>query len=330
MACLQTNSSQVASADVLGQQILSSSKKQKPASLHGVRNVTILFTLLFGLSVNVALSELAAAVNWPDGYVVPEGTTSPDGRYAVLVPTLETWENDESLAESNYLADVQNHRVLGKIDKVDYFDHQNHRGLAVFWAPQSSVCAIENDLEINDSSFSQTEIGDRIQKSLDNAMKKQAHNHEMSGYVSPHFRFGPDRKVRVRALSQNNPKQFEDVKTYYALFQGTFDVAAKKWTVMDARSINAEQDDALSTAYSNLEQDLEHTTFQNEDDKAESLDQTMNKVYRAAQFILPAARFAAVEKEQIEWLKKRDAASSTGEKCKLLEARIKASQELVW
>jgi uncharacterized protein len=99
---------------------------------------------------------------------------------------------------------------------------------------------------------------------------------------------------------------------------------------MDARSINAEQDDALSTAYSNLEQDLEHTTFQNEDDKAESLDQTMNKVYRAAQFILPAARFAAVEKEQIEWLKKRDAASSTGEKCKLLEARIKASQELVW
>jgi hypothetical protein len=32
----------------------------------------------------------------------------------------------------------------------------------------------------------------------------------------------------VRALSQNNPKQFEDVKTYYALFQGTFDVAAKK------------------------------------------------------------------------------------------------------
>ena len=54
----------------------------------------------------------------------------------------------------------------------------------------------------------------------------------MAGYVSPYFRFGTDRKVRVRALSQNNPKQFDDVKTYYALFQGTFDVAAKKWTVI--------------------------------------------------------------------------------------------------
>ena len=185
-------------------------------------------------------------------------------------------------------------------------------------------------LEINDSSFAQTEIGDRIQKSLDGAMKKQAHDPEMAGDTLPHFRFGTDQKVRVRALSQNNPKQFEDVKTYYALFQGTFDVAAKKWTVTDARSISAEQDDALETAYSDLERDLEHTTFQNEEDKAESLDKKMNKVYGAAQFILPAARFTAVKKEQIEWLKKRNAAPSTEEKCKLMEARIKALQELVW
>jgi len=299
-----------------------------------------LLALFFGLSLNVALFETAAAVNWPDGYVVYENTASPDGRYGVLVPTMEAWEQDESLSEANYLADIKNHRVLGKIDKVDYFEHQNHRGLEVFWAPQSSVCVVGNDgrygadsisvLEINDSSFVQTEIGDRIQKSLDGAMKKQAHAPEMAGDVSPYFRFGTDRKVRVRALSQNNPKQFEDVKTYYALFQGTFDVAAKKWTVTDARSISAEQDDALETAYSDLEQDLEHTIYQNEEDKVESLDKKMNKVYSAAQFILPPARFTAVKKEQIEWLKKRNAAPSTEEKCKLMEARIKALQELVW
>src|SRR5262249_5354250 len=145
-----------------------------------------------------------------------------------------------------------------------------------------------------------------------------------------HFRFGPDRKVRVRALSQNNPKQLDDVKTYYALFQGTFDLAAKKWTLTDARSINADQDDDLETAYSDLEQDLEHTTFENEEGQAESLDERMNKIYRAAQFILPPARFAAVKREQMEWLKKRDAAPSVSEKCKLIEARIKALQELVW
>jgi len=305
-----------------------------------VRYTARLLALFSGLCLNVALSETAAAVNWPDGYVVYENTASPDGRYGVLVPTMEAWEQDESLSEANYLADIKNHRVLGKIDKVDYFEHQNHRGLEVFWAPQSSVCVVENDgrygadsisvLEINDSRFVQTEIGDRIQKSLDGAMKKQAHAPEMAGDVSPYFRFGTDRKVRVRALSQNNPKQFEDVKTYYALFQGTFDVAGKKWTVTDVRSISAEQDDALETAYSDLEQDLEHTTFQNEEDKAESLDKKMNKVYSAAQFILPPARFTAVKREQLEWLKKRNAAPSTEEKCKLMEARIKALQELVW
>jgi hypothetical protein len=297
------------------------------------------FALLFGLSLNVALCETTATIDWPDEYVVYENTASPDGRYGVLVPTMEAWDKDTSISEANYLADVRNHRVLGKIDKVDYFEHQNHRGLQAFWDSQSSVCIVENHgrygadsisvLEINDSSFSQTEIGDRIQKSLDAAMKKQAHT-EMGGYVSPYFRFGTDRRIRVRALSQNNPKQFDDLKTYYALFQGTFDIAAKKFIVTDARSISAEQDDALETAYGDLDTDLEHTTFQHDEGKAESLDQTMNKVCRAAQFILPPARFVAVKREQIEWLKKRNAASSTDEKCKLMEARIKALQELVW
>ena len=133
-----------------------------------MRNTARILPLLLGLSLNIALSEQAANVDWPDGYIVYESTASPDGRYGVLVPTMEAWENDESLSEANYLADVQSHRVLGKIDKLDYFAHQNHRGLAVFWAPQSSVCVVENDgrygadsisaLEINESSFAQTEI----------------------------------------------------------------------------------------------------------------------------------------------------------------------------
>jgi hypothetical protein len=145
-------------------------------TIHGVRYAVGMLCLLFGLSLSVALSETAATIDWPDGYVVYENTASPDGRYGVLVPTMEAWDKDESLSEANYLADLKNHRVLGKIESVDYFQHQNHRGLAVFWAPQSSICVTENDgrygadsisvLEINDSSFAQTEFGDRIQNSI--------------------------------------------------------------------------------------------------------------------------------------------------------------------
>src|SRR5262249_11646526 len=133
-------------------------------------------------------------------------------------------------------------------------------------------------------------------------MKKQSHDSEMSGDVSPHFRLGTDRKVRVRALSQNNPKQFEDVKTYYALFQGTFDLGAKKWIVTDARSITEEQSGVLDVGYQ--KPDFANTTFANDDDRAKSLDEQMNQVYQAVKFILPPARFAKRKQEQTDWLKK--------------------------
>jgi len=267
---------------------------------------------------------------------VHENSESPAGRYAVLVQSQDAAAESNANESAAYLADVKNHTILSKIDNVDYFEHQNHRGLEVFWAPDSSYCVVENDgrygadtisvLEIKDSSFTQTEIGERIQTSLDGAMRKQAHS-EMSGYVSPYFRLGTDRKVRVRALSQNNPKQFEEVKTYYALFQGTFDLATKKWTITDARSINAEQSGALETGY---QRPFENATFDNEDDRAKSLDEQMNSVYQAAKFILPPARFAKLKQEQIAWLKTRDAAQSIEEKSKLTENRIRALQDLLW
>jgi len=294
--------------------------------------------LFIALALTLSASGTAAAGDWPKDYVVEENSESPDGRYAVLVQSTDAATAQDDNQSSVYLADVKSHTTLGSIDKVDYFEHQNHRGLEVFWAPDSSYCVVENDgrygvdtisiLEIKDSSFVQTEIDDQIQKALDGVMKKQSHDSEMSGDVSPHFRLGTDRKVRVRALSQNNPKQFEDVKTYYALFQGTFDLGAKKWIVTDARSITEEQSGVLDVGYQ--KPDFANTTFANDDDRAKSLDEQMNQVYQAVKFILPPARFAKRKQEQTDWLKKRDAAASIQAKCELMEARIKALQELLW
>jgi uncharacterized protein YecT (DUF1311 family) len=320
-------------------------------SVHVVERVLI---LLFALVLNLAASGNAASADWPPNYIVEENSASPDGRYAVLVQSQDAALAEDDNESAVYLADTKAHATLGEIGKVDYFEHQNHRGLEVFWAPDSSFCVVENDgrygadtisiLEIRDSSFVQTEIGERIQKSLDGAMKKQAHGSEMSGYVSPYFRLGTDRKVRVRALSENNPKQFDNVKTYYALFQGTYDLAAKKWTVIDARSINAEQSDALQSAYQDnfakhmilaadpaqAPENFTGSVFSSEEERADALDKIMNDAYQAVRYVLPANRFAKVKQEQTEWLKKRDAAGSIGEKCKLMEARIRALQDLLW
>jgi len=133
--------------------------------------------LLFAVGCFVFLSATkAAAGDWPDGCVVCENTQSPDERYGILVPSMDAWEKDESLEETNYLADLKAHQLMGKIRGADYFEHQNHRGLQVTWAPDSTWCIVEYDgrfgfdtisiLELKGSGFVQTDIGKQIDKSL--------------------------------------------------------------------------------------------------------------------------------------------------------------------
>jgi hypothetical protein len=284
------------------------------------------------------VTSLAVAGDWPKDYVVQENSESSNGRYAVLVQSRDAAVENDSNRNDVYLADVKARAILGTIDKVDYFEHQNHRDLEVFWAADSSYCVVQNDgrygvdtisiLEIKDSVLTQTEVGEPIQKSLDGAMKEQSHDSEMSGDVAVNFRLGNDRRIKVRATSQNNPKQFDDVKTYYALFQGTYDLAAKKWTVTDVRSITFEQDDALTTGYQLP--DFKNITYATDEDRARSLDEQMNSVYKAAKFVLPPAQFARVKQEQTEWLKRRDATPAVKARCELMEKRIRDLQEVLW
>lgn len=145
-------------------------------------------------------------------------------------------------------------------------------------------------------------------------------------------------------LAANNPKQFEEVKTYYALFQGTFDVESKKWTATDAHSINSEQSDALESAYQDnfakqmivaadpaqAPENFNGSVFSSEEEKTDYLEKLMNNVYQAVRYVLPGNRFAKVKQEQIAWLKTRDGAYSAVEKSKLTESRIKTLQDLLW
>jgi uncharacterized protein len=67
-----------------------------------------------------------------------------------------------------------------------------------------------------------------------------------------------------------------------------------------------------------------------EQEKMDVLDGILNDVYQAVRAVTSPDRLAKVKQEQIEWFKKRNAAPSTDEKCKLMESRIKALQDLVW
>ena len=162
--------------------------------------------------------------------------------------------------------------------------------------------------------------------------------------MNAYFRFAPDHKLKVRALSYTNPKQLPDEPSNYARFQGTFDLKSEKWTDSSAHKIKSEDQNALTTAYqedfarhmivaagaTKVPENSTGSVFSSEEEKADALDKIMNDVYAAVRSFLPPGRFAKVKQEQIACLKTRDATQSAEEKSKLTENRIRALQDLLW
>jgi hypothetical protein len=290
------------------------------------------FALLFGLAAP------AMATEWPSSFVVQSGTESPRGRYGILVRPHESESNEDA---NCYLADIQSHRVLGKLEGVDYFENQNHAGLAAIWNADSNRCVVTRDgrfgfdrialIELHGQDFHQVDLGTAIQHSLDAVTSKEATKDNVKnpgGFATAYVRFAKDDRVRFRAVSTSNPKELEGVRTYCALFQGTYDPSAARWTVTDARPITREMSDMLSEVYGGAG---DYTTqFATEQTKAEAYDRVLNEVYSALRFILPKTEFEKVKAEQLAWLKQRDAAPSIEEKNRRVLARVKALQDLLW
>ena len=288
--------------------------------------------LLFGLAAP------AMAIEWPSSFVVHSGTESPRGRYGILVPPHESESNEEA---NCYLADIQSHRVLGKLEGVDYFENQNHAGLTAIWNADSIRCVVTREgrfgfdtialIELHGQDFHQVDLGTAIQHSLDAVTSKEATKDNVKDQGVPataYVRFAKDDRVRFRAISTSNPKSLEGVHTYCALFQGTYDPGVARWTVTDARPITMEMFDTLSEAYVDVG---DYTTqFATEQLKADAYDGWLNQAYSALRFILPKTEFEKVKAEQVAWLKQRDAAPSIEEKNRRVLARVKALHDLLW
>ena len=115
------------------------------------------------------------------------------------------------------------------------------------------------------------------------------------------------------------------------LFHGRYDARMKKWTAVDVRPISERDERALSYAFNYAPGKAAEESSggnPNEKERARMLDEKLNLVYQALKFLLPPSRFATVKQEQVQWLKKHDAATGE-EKRKLVEARIDALAKAV-
>lgn len=216
--------------------------------LPSARQFAIVFCSMLALT---AMTPDVFSGDWPEHHTVLKNSTSPDGRLGILVVSREAGLNEDRVGDnSTYLANLQTHQTIGKIEGVDYFEGQNHAGLAAYWAADSKACVVQYDarygwesvfvLKLKNDGFEQIDLGKHIE-----AIQKRI----FDGYISGYYRFTPDGKLKVRALSYTNPKQFPEEPTYNGLFQGTFDLKSEKWLSGDARKVKSNDWDNLEGAY---------------------------------------------------------------------------------
>jgi len=330
-------------------------------------NWQLLVRCMWVAALTTCSMGFVTAADWPERLTLHEESRSPDGHYGIVVTTSAHVDDGNTilLAEEgeefvDYFADLQTHRLLGKIKGFEYVEHENHAHLDAQWTPDSKLCvatywerygfASVVVLQPKGGSFIQTDIGQHIRKAIDAMIKKQSR--DVDADVYPKFYIEPGPKIRVYAEASNNPKQLEDTKTYYALFQGVFDPISKKWTASSARAITAKENELLQSAseasccfetyavspdpfkeYPDAEEPFayeEKSFFRSDESKFKYLDERMNDVYKAIHFLLSPANFSKIKQDQIAWLKKREASNSIAEKCGLTEERIKTLQQLVW
>lgn len=289
--------------------------------------------LLLSLLAFVAVP--AHAVFPPKGFVIHEGSESPDRHYAILIPSAEAVGDGEPKEQPTRVVDLRSHTTVGTLKFSSYFEHANHRSLSFYWADDSTWCAMQSDGRFAFESLSifQIERGSVRQTRIDQRVEEMLHR-QLSGEngtdldsTSVFMRPGLG-KLRVRVLSDTNPKRFEDRETKCALFQGTYDLSAKKWTLTDVRSISEAQDDLLANAYQPLEQG--GRIFHTESERAKWLDEQLNEVYGAIRLILPPTRFAAVKEEQLTWLKAQPKNDSAKQRNAAWTARIEVLEKLLW
>ena len=290
----------------------------------------------------------AVAIDWPKTYIVAEDTTSPDGKYALIIRSADNGATDQGpipATDAVFLANIPEHKVIGEIKGVHYFERMNSRHLSAQWLADSSACLVLEShwlfgvdgvhfVERSGQSIQQTDLTKRI-----------VAINPSDARVTFYFRFQPGPRVIVRATVP--ARQLQETKSS-AMFRGTFDIPSKSWRAVNVRRVTFKELAAIESA---LAADPNEYTvasrkagelaaddiargneqvYPSEEKRFEALDELLNSVYAADRIFLPAARFSKLKDEQREWLKQLVAAPTLTDKSKLMQQRIEALQDLLW
>jgi len=300
----------------------------------GYRMKTLVACLLLWVGLGTGLAE-----EWPKDFVIVEESRSPDGLYGILVPSIDSSVDGENFGEVNYLADIKEHKVLGRIQGARYWERANHASLKTTWMPDSRFCLLEYQARYDIHSLvvveveaggliRQSSIAEPALKEIEAVMVRQMKGEKDAVYPWFYCRIDLDRKVLARSVTSNNLKRREDQATYYAYFTGVYDVAAGRWAESEAIPVTEQQGLALSSLLDDIPPGNGFTEADSE--YSEALRENLSEAYHALESILPAERFARVKSEQVSWRKLRDAEGKQGVRNAMTVKRIRELRDIAW
>jgi hypothetical protein len=140
-------------------------REERPKKKQTTMKLFFTFVALVGCAIGCCLSVLAddegpeaagedSSAGLPGAYaknyLIAHSTISPDKKFAVIYPTLESEEAAEDANHperiEDYIVALQPFTVLGELQtKYPYFQNQNHGGISADWSNDNSVALITLD-----------------------------------------------------------------------------------------------------------------------------------------------------------------------------------------
>lgn len=290
--------------------------------------------LLLWIGLGKGLAE-----EWPKDFVIEEESVSPDGHFGILVPSIDSSGEGENFGEVNYLADIKEHKVLGRIQDARYRERANHASLKTTWTPDSRLCLLEYQARYDIHSLvvvevqageliRQSSIAEPALKEIEAVMAKEMKGEKDAVHPWFYCRIDQDRKVLARSVASNNIKGREDQATHYAYFTGVYDVAAGRWAGREAIPVTEQQGLALSSLLDDIPPGNGFTAVDSE--YSEALQENLEEAYLALQSILSLDRYGQVKIEQASWLKLRDAENKQEARNAMTVKRIGELRDIAW
>ena len=191
---------------------------------------------------SVGLSEAYAK-----NYLIAASTLSPNKKFAVIYPKLDSEEFPEG---KNYLVALQPFTILGPLEtKYPYFQHESHGGLSAEWSEDSSVALITEEskwgpgdiflAEIREGKLSRmtkllAKLHDLLKPDYTKATSKPEPYNDEFDFIfeeesEPICQLDGTKAVKINAEATNDPKGTSK-RPWTGRVKAVWDIAAAKFT----------------------------------------------------------------------------------------------------